>query len=88
MMCAQSYPCSIELVIYRSGQKPASIFASYGVIWDWKFLHGGKEVVVRLGLPHGDDIGAYELHDADTGRELARFSLKDFPEWVQQFLNR
>jgi len=86
MMCAQSYPCSMELVIYQSAQKLQYILPPYGIMWRWRFLDGGKRVVVQGGFAHGDDTGAYVLYDTDTGRELAKFSstTKKAPKWVQQ----
>ncbi len=87
MICAQSYPCTAELVIYHSGHKPKYIPPPYGIMWRWKFLEGGKQIVVQGGFPHGDDMGAYALYDAETGRQLAKFSSKEEgspPNWVQQ----
>lgn len=87
MMCSQSYPCPMELVIYQSGHKLRYISPPYGVMWHWTFLKGGKHVAVQSGFPHGDLTGAYALYETDTGRELAKFSAKtnrEAPHWVQQ----
>ena len=86
MICAQSYPCSAELVIYRSGRKLKYISPLYGVVWGWKFLGGGKQVVVQSGFPHGDETGAFALYDTETGRKIAEFSSKKekAPNWVQE----
>lgn len=87
MICAQSYPCSASLVIYRSGHRPMYISPLHGIFWGWKFLKGGKQVVVQVGFPHGDATGAYALYDTETGRELATFSPtenKEAPDWVRQ----
>jgi hypothetical protein len=86
MICAQSYPCKPELVIYQSGHKLTYIHQLYGVMWRWKFLSGGKQVVAQFGFTHGDATGAYALYDTKTGRELARFSSEkeEGPDWVQQ----
>ena len=35
MLCAQSYPCHAELVIYQPGQKLIYIRPQYGIIWNW-----------------------------------------------------
>jgi hypothetical protein len=86
MICAQSYPCSAELVIFRSGDELKHIPPPYGVMWRWKFLAGGKQIAVESGFPHGDDRGACALYDTETGGVLATFSStgKKAPEWVQQ----
>jgi len=86
MICAQNYPCTAELVIYQSGHKLRYFSPPYGIMWRWKFLEGGKQVVVQGGFPHGDDTGAYALYDTGTGRRLAKFSSnkKKAPKWVQQ----
>jgi len=86
MICAQSYPCSAELVIYRSGSKMKHITPQYGIIWGWKFLKGGKQIVVQSGFTHGDETGSYALYDTETVRQLDEFSSKKkkIPNWVQQ----
>jgi hypothetical protein len=84
MICAQSYPCSAELVIYRSGQQPKHIAPPYGIMWEWWFRDGGKQVVAQFGFPHGDSMGAYALYDTETGRKLAEFYPTEAPDWVQQ----
>jgi hypothetical protein len=84
--CGQSYECPMELVIYKSRKEPLYIRPSYGIMWKWRFLNGGKEVAVHSGFTHGDSAGVYALHDTDTGRELDRFPSKDkkMPDWVKQ----
>lgn len=87
MVCAQSYPCPAQLVIYRSG-RVQKIAPSYGIIWGWKFLKGGEKVAMQSGFPHGDDTGEYALYETGTGRKLAEYSLKEnSPGWVQKFLS-
>ena len=76
MICAQSYPCHAELVIYQPGKKLTYIPPPHGVIWDWKFAEGGKQVVVHSGFPHGDDTGLSTVYDAETGREVNSSSPK------------
>ncbi len=70
MICAQSYPCHAELVIYQVGKKPIYIPPPHGVIWDWQFVEGGNQVRVHSGFPHGDDTGVYTAYDAETGSEI------------------
>jgi hypothetical protein len=67
MICAQSYPCHAELVIYQPGKKLKYIPPPVGVIWDWGFVGGGTQVLVHSGFPHGDDTGISTIYDADTG---------------------
>ena len=83
--CAQSYECPKELVIYQSRKEPIHIRPSYGIMWKWRFLNGGKEVAIQSGFPHGDSAGVYALHDTETGRELDRFPSKNkkTPDWVK-----
>jgi hypothetical protein len=86
MLCAQSYPCSVELVVYWFGHKLTYIRPPAGIVWDWWFRDGGKQAVVKFGFPHGDDTGAYALYDTKTGDELATFSpstRKKYPKWLE-----
>ena len=76
MICSQSYPCHAELVIYQPGKKLTYIPPPHGVIWDWQFAKGGKQVVVHSGFPHGDDTGVYTVYSTETGREVASSSPK------------
>ena len=83
-MCAQSYPCPLELIIYRAGHVLQKISPAYGIFWSWKFLKGGREVAARSGFSHGDDTGEYELYDIGTGRKLAGYSLRGrIPGWAR-----
>jgi hypothetical protein len=87
MICAQSYPCSSELVIYGSGHKLNYVSPPYGVFWYWKFLEAGKRIAVQFGFPHGEQPDAFALYDTKTGRKLAEFFTReedDGPNWVQQ----
>jgi hypothetical protein len=80
MICAQSYPCHAELVIYQPGQKLKYIPPPHGVIWDWQFVEGGKQIMVRSGFPHGDDTGVSTFYDTDTGHEQVNSSSKKAPK--------
>lgn len=86
MICAQSYPCPAELVIYQSGHDLQHISPSHGIVWRWKFLGRGKQVVGQFGFTHGDDEGVFALYDTEIARELAQFSStkKPPPKWVKQ----
>jgi hypothetical protein len=76
MMCSQSYPCPMELVVYRLGEELRYFSAQYGVVWSWSFLNGGKQVAVRGGFPHGDEAGAEIVYDVETGREVKHASAR------------
>lgn len=86
MICQQNYPCNAVLVIYQSGKQPISISPESGIPWRWKFLEGGRKIVIQFGFPHGDIAGAYTLHDTETGRDLGSYSEneKEAPHWVQE----
>jgi hypothetical protein len=86
MMCAQSYACPLELIIFRSGHILHILAPSYGIFWSWNFLNGGKRVAACSGFPHGDNSGACELYDTTTGRKLAEYSGngKSPPSWVRK----
>jgi hypothetical protein len=77
MICAQSYPCHAELAIYQPGQKLKYIASPHGIIWDWQFVEGGKQVLVRSGFPHGDNTGVSTIYDTDTGHEQVNSSSKE-----------
>lgn len=76
MICAQSYPCHAELVIYQPGKKLTYIFPPHGVIWDWKFKKEGKQVTVHYGFPHGDETGVFAVYNTETGRKVGASSPK------------
>jgi hypothetical protein len=87
MICAQSYPCHLELVVFRAGHSPRYVHADHGVVWEWAFLASGKQVVVHSGFPHGDNFGQYTLYDSDSGRQRGSFlpdeRERSAPKWVQ-----
>jgi len=84
-ICAQSYPCPAELVIFQDRKKPLYISPDFGVVWKWCFFANGSQVVVQYGFPHGVETGEYALYESDSGRRLALFSPRKGadPEWVQ-----
>jgi hypothetical protein len=87
MICAQSYPCTPELVIYHAERGIKYILPPHGVMWNWKFIDGGKQISVQYGFPHGDE-GPFALYETDSGNKLADYSAieKTTPGWVQQLL--
>jgi hypothetical protein len=88
MMCAQSYPCAMELVIFRRGDELRHISGGTGIPWRWAFLHSGKDdIALHSGFPHGDDKGYYTLWDSESGTERGRYfpGNEAAPAWVLQF---
>ena len=84
-VCAQNYPCPVEVDLYRSGHPLLRIFPIYGDLWSWSFLSNGEQVATLSGFPHGDDIGEAALYDTATGHQLATFKGEgEKPAWVEQ----
>jgi hypothetical protein len=87
MMCAQSYPCPLELVIFHAGARTRKMAPKFGTIWGWMFIDGGAEVVVHSGFPHGDMTGEFTLYDVKTGTMMGSYAkTRDAPSWVAQYL--
>ena len=85
MLCAQSYPCTPELVIYDPGHSERHISAPHGIIWDWAFINRDTQVVIHYGFPHGDGIGTFALFNAGSGEKIADYDASEIPEWVREF---
>ncbi len=84
MICAQSYPCAAELVVFRSGHVTRRITPDTGIVWNWIFWQNGRQVAVHSGFPHGDEDGAYALYDAETGQRVASYARgPDRPAWAE-----
>jgi hypothetical protein len=90
MICAQSYPCPLELVVFQAGHAPRYLSSEVGIVWEWAFLAGGKQVVVHSGFPHGDALGQYTLYDSDSGQRRESFvpDERPAPKWVQALQSR
>jgi hypothetical protein len=87
MICAQSYPCTPELAIFDEAQGTTYIDPPAGIIWEWAFVGGGKRVVIHYGFPHGDEVGAYALYDAETGVKEADYTPGQKgtrPDWARE----
>lgn len=88
MICAQSWPCTPELVIYQHGRWPKFITPPFGIVWHWMFTSDGYAVVIHYGFPHGDADGEYGLFDLESLREDAKFTRHtdkgDAPDWAEQ----
>jgi hypothetical protein len=92
MVCAQSYPCTPELVIFDSAGGTRYFPAPCGIVWDWKFINSGKRIVIHYGFPHGDEMDAYLLYDAESGNKQSEWSateipdrVREIPDWVREF---
>ena len=73
-----------KLVLYRAGRVLHRI-STEQTFWDWQFQDGGKRVAYSTGPTHG---GAAEcvLRDVDSGRVVARFSVRsggEPPAWAR-----
>ena len=86
MACAQSYPCALQLVVFREGRIIRQFKPQYGIIWFWEFLDGGRQVAVQSGFPHGDATGQYILYDIASGTLLQKYEGTGVaPDWVRNF---
>jgi hypothetical protein len=86
MACAQSYPCALDLVIFRNGKILRAFTPEYGIFWGWQFRAGGAQVAVQYGFPHGDNTGAYKLYDVASGKMLQEYNgTGTAPDWVRNF---
>jgi len=84
MLCAQSYPCDVELVLFHFGRKTVVIRPESGVAVGWMFEHGGALVALFSALPHGDDEGVCRLYDTVSGRLIATYKAGgQRPGWVR-----
>jgi hypothetical protein len=92
--CAKDYPCPVDLVLYKDGRMTKILDTN--VIWGWKFLKDGAEVVLATGAAKGGIVG-YTLYDVNSGDVIdkaagydfddnARIEQDDLPDWAQGFL--
>jgi len=90
MVCAQSYPCTPELAIIDIKKDIKYIVPPNGVIWDWMFINGGKQIVIHHGFPHGDANGVFSLYDTGSGDKQAEYSSfqNSAPIWVKNLANK
>lgn len=87
-ICAQSYACTAELVLFTNKNYQVHITPDGGIIWSWVFIHDGDQVAIHSGFPHGDAEGKYELYDVVSGKRSAFFNSDktSAPPWVQDLL--
>ena len=89
-----SYPIPLVLVIYQNGRIRHRL-ADGLMIYDWRFWAHGRQVAFCTGTTHGLTTGHCELHDARTGRIVAKVDLpvdeepldSKNPPWAQGLLH-
>jgi hypothetical protein len=70
--CCTSDPIPLYLVLYSSG-KVFRLNGQSRPVFHWVFLEGGKQVGFEQETVHSGWAVHYELHDARTGRLVAKF---------------
>lgn len=65
-----SYSIPLVLAVYRSGKNIVEIEQGQ-MVWNWRFLDGGKRIAAVWGPVHSSDIGDYQLYDTETGKMIA-----------------
>jgi len=86
--CCQSYPISLELVVYRPG-KPLREFTGDGRgIFEWHLLDEGMQAAFYQDFTHGNSVPHYELRDIETGKLIDQWDGdgdRKSPAWVNLF---
>ena len=93
--CCTSYSIPFSVVVFRSG-KVLHGFESGQIVWNWMFVHGGKQLASVWGPTHGPEVGDYRLYDVKTGKLVSEVfgddatqALKDdAPEWAKKLERR
>jgi hypothetical protein len=90
MMCAQSYPCPMDVSVLPVGKARRYFHGDSGTVWRWSFWKGGSQVILQCGFPHGDDTGYFVLFDSDTGRVIRNYTpgRSTPPDWVVYLQNK
>ncbi len=70
--CCTSYPLPLVLVLYRDG-KVIRRFDEAPPIWDWAFVPGRDEVVIRQAYPHGPEFFTFTRLRIADGKALATY---------------
>lgn len=70
--CCTSYPLPLVLVLYRDG-KVIRRFDEAPPIWDWAFVPGRDEVVIRQAYPHGPEYFTFTRLRIADGKALASY---------------
>lgn len=82
-----SYPIGDTLILWRAG-KIIRRFEAEVIFWSWTFYANGKQVAYHVGPLHGESKSRCELHDAISGRLIARWdgdleSGSNRPAWTK-----
>jgi hypothetical protein len=82
-----SYPVAKTLIIWRAGEIINRIPAEQ-VFYSWTFYASGKQVTYHDGPLHGEQQSHCELHEAGSGRTIARWdgdleSKGNRPAWTR-----
>jgi hypothetical protein len=83
--CCTSYPIPLTIAIYRDGRVRRR-FQPGMMIYRWQFWEDGRQVAFCSGTVHSDQGVRCELHDVESGREIANFGgLPDdhSPDWAR-----
>jgi hypothetical protein len=68
--CCTSYSIPLSVVVFRDKQV-LHTFRQGQMVWNWKFLQGGKQVEAVFGPTHGTDVGDNRLYDVKTGKLIS-----------------
>ena len=83
--CCTSYPIPLQLVLLREDGR-RTVIGDDLPIWQWAFVPGGRNVVIREAPVHGDAPATYELREIRTGRLIASIqkdSTTTLPPWAR-----
>jgi len=79
--CCTSYPIAVALVVLKDDKK--IVIPSPEMVWEWRFIDGGKRLVLLSGPVHGRAAEA-GLYDAQSGRKLESWDGSDSPpRWAE-----
>jgi hypothetical protein len=86
--CCTSYSIPLQLILYRDGRIVRKLRGNGLPIWQWRFVHGAKQVVFVQRPTHGSFPDHYELRDVASGRLQAEYDQYDdqdrqkMPRWA------
>ncbi len=84
--CCTSYPIPTTIIVYRKGKQ--KMISPGQMIWDLRFIDGGKRLAVLSGPVHGDPSAA-TLYDAHKARVLAKWEGKGMaPDWASTWQSK
>ena len=86
--CCQSYPLPLALVLYRDGRVLRTMTGAGMPIWQWRFVHAGRDVAFVQRPSHGAAPDHYELRAVASGRLRAQFDHSEedgapLPSWTR-----